>query len=480
MNRPGRCCFVFFLLTAASAPAADPPANKEKAAEKWLIDRAMTLSPQAQPRLALRYRLLPTFFDRKPGNAVPIYLRLVHQQNDASRRLWVDVPTEWNKLPLRRLPLEEARKFFKQRNYMVRQLDLGARRQKAEWEYTLDAGNPIELLLPDMQNMRNYVPMLVLRARVALAEKNYPDAVRALETGFAFSQHIAEAPFLISGLVAVAASNIFADAVLEFVEQPGAPNLYWALTALPRPLIGLRKGEDFEYTVMHRQFPDLADLERARTVEQWDEALKRVRTERNRLTLLDREAKPLPAGTTPDEPASKSPDLATARRYLTEQRKLPAERVKEMPPAQVLMLWMAATFQDFSDDVFKTTYLPFVQSRPLFAAANKRLKADPDDEGHRLAKWLLPAMGKVRLAQNRLDRRIAALRVIEALRMHAAAHGGKLPDKLADVTVVPVPNDPGTGKPFAYQRDGGTATLSGTLPGEPLEHNGLRYRLTIR
>src|SRR5258708_1859076 len=135
MNRPGRYCFVFFLLAAgASAPAADPPANKEKAAEKWLIDRALTISPQAELRPALHYRLLPTSFERKPGNAVPIYLRLVHQQSDANRRLWVDVPTKWNKLPLDRLPLDEARKFLDERSYMLRQFDLGARRQKAEWE----------------------------------------------------------------------------------------------------------------------------------------------------------------------------------------------------------------------------------------------------------------------------------------------------------------------------------------------------------
>jgi hypothetical protein len=84
------------------------------------------------------------------------------------------------------------------------------------------------------------------------------------------------------------------------------------------------------------------------------------------------------------------------------------------------------------------------------------------------------------LAQTRLDRRIAALRVIEALRLHAATNGGNFPDKLADVTVVPVPDDPGTGKPFDFQADGKTATLSSTVPGEPLEHNGLRYRLTLR
>jgi hypothetical protein len=93
---------------------------------------------------------------------------------------------------------------------------------------------------------------------------------------------------------------------------------------------------------------------------------------------------------------------------------------------------------------------------------------------------LLPALHKVLAAQNRLDRRIAALRVIEALRMHAAANNGQLPEKLSDVKVVPVPNDPGTGRPFEYRREGRGATLTGRIPGEPLDKNGLRYRITVR
>ena len=50
----------------------------------------------------------------------------------------------------------------------------------------------------------------------------------------------------------------------------------------------------------------------------------------------------------------------------------------------------------------------------------------------------------------------------------------------APVTIVPVPNDPTTGKPFEYRRDGTTATLTSRIAGEPLEVTGLRYRVTLR
>ena len=66
--------------------------------------------------------------------------------------------------------------------------------------------------------------------------------------------------------------------------------------------------------------------------------LERVRKDLERIVAADRTSKPLPADTTAADPASKSPDLAAARQYLTQQRRLPAARVKQMPPAQVLVL----------------------------------------------------------------------------------------------------------------------------------------------
>jgi hypothetical protein len=71
----------------------------------------------------------------------------------------------------------------------------------------------------------------------------------------------------------------------------------------------------------------------------------------------------------------------------------------------------------------------------------------------------MPSIHAVRGAQVRLDRDVAALRVIEALRMYAAEHNGKLPKSLDEMTAVPVPRNPATGKPFEYRLNGTTAVL---------------------
>src|SRR5262249_12975418 len=102
-----------------------------------------------------------------------------------------------------------------------------------------------------------------------------------------------------------------------------------------------------------------------------------------------------------------------------------------------------------------------------------------DTEAARLPRDLIPALPKVAMATNRLDRRFAALRVIEALRLYAFAHDGQLPEQLSQITAVPVPNDPGTDKPFDYKRDGPNAVLISRVPDQPPEY-GQRYRLEIR
>jgi hypothetical protein len=87
-------------------------------------------------------------------------------------------------------------------------------------------------------------------------------------------------------------------------------------------------------------------------------------------------------------------------------------------------------------------------------------------------------MSKVQNASARQERRFAALRVIEALRLHAAANGGNLPDKLDAITEVPLPIDPITGKPFEYTRTDDQAVLLG--PSLWKDHiDMLRYELRM-
>jgi hypothetical protein len=464
------------VLLAPALRAQDKP-KPDKPASPWAIDRALSVAPQGAPVPALKYRLLPLSSTLKEGNAVPIYLRLVHEQSDATRKYWTETPKPWNLQPVDKIPLGEARKFLQKHRYLLRQLEVGARRRTVEWDYTLEEPDPISLLLPDVQWMRNYPPIIILQARLALAEGNFTAAAHHLETGFAFARHVGEGPTLINKLVGFTIAMGFASAVADFVERADAPNLYWALTALPRPLIDQRRSLEWEYRVVELQIPELDDLDRERSAEQWDDALRRVRTH---LRGLSKGEKFFPKDCAPGDPATKSPDLPVARKLVARTRGLKAEQIEAMPASQVLLLYIMATYREERDDWYRASYLPYPQGRPLFEAAEKRLRDGPAAEGRVPARLFLPALNKVMSAQARVERNLAALRIVEALRMYAAAHDGKLPDKLDDVTEAPIPSDPGTGKPFEYSRESNTATLVSQVPRDPIPNNGVRYRVTIR
>ena len=64
-----------------------------------------------------------------------------------------------------------------------------------------------------------------------------------------------------------------------------------------------------------------------------------------------------------------------------------------------------------------------------------------------------------------IDRKVAMLRVVEALRLHAGRR--RLPQKLDQVTIVPIPVDPMYGKAFEYTLKGETAeAFGGCSPGQ--------------
>jgi hypothetical protein len=90
----------------------------------------------------------------------------------------------------------------------------------------------------------------------------------------------------------------------------------------------------------------------------------------------------------------------------------------------------------------------------------------------------VPAMEKTYHAVARLDRRVAGLTAVEAVRLHAAGAGGKAPAALADVTAVPVPADPFTSRPFGYEARADGFTLT-ALEDPASPGAGFRYVVTF-
>jgi hypothetical protein len=129
------------------------------------------------------------------------------------------------------------------------------------------------------------------------------------------------------------------------------------------------------------------------------------------------------------------------------------------------------------EDGVKYYGLPYPQAIRGIDAAIERAKRAPETHGEilPLSSNILPAIRTARSATARNDREIAVLRVLEALRIYGATHRGRLPEQLSDITEVPIPDDPITGRAFQYQRDGDKALLRGPT----FRDVALNYEITM-
>ena len=464
------------LAAFAVALAASPARSADPADEPKVT--ILSVSPKAANPEPLHPRLLPLESERTPGDAVPIYLRLGAEQQDAALKAINDKSTAFLDGPFADFPVAEARGFVDQWAGKLKQIEFAARRKTAEWNYTLDEQreDAIEILLPDVQEMRTWGWLLAIKARVEIAEKKLDEAARTIETGLSMSRQIAEGPFLINALVGTAMAANFLNRVEEFIAQPGAPNLYWPLTALPRPLVSCRKGMDTEHVMGVFLVPEIADPTAKRTEAEWSSLVMRLHGRWNRLAVM------VTQGTEGPKPASPAVDVDFAKfraTALVEAKAVLKDRgitTETMTDDQAIIVAIAAEYRESNDMVFRAYYLPYPEAIPFHAAAAARNKAAKGQVA-KLFALIAPAIGHAHLAEARLDRRVAGLRAVEALRMQAAKDGGKLPETLAKVTIVPVPNDPVTGKPFESRRDGDAVTI--TSPSGPRDP-GLFYRVILR
>jgi hypothetical protein len=141
--------------------------------------------------------------------------------------------------------------------------------------------------------------------------------------------------------------------------------------------------------------------------------------------------------------------------------------------AQVILLNELNMFREVRDGAAKWFFLPYPQAvrglkegdRAIADLARERRAVLP------LAETFLPVVWSCRGAQVRCDRMLATLRVLEALRIHAGANDGQLPERLSDITEVPVPDDPVTMEAFEYELKDGIARLrSPEVNGQTLDY----------
>lgn len=438
----------------------------------------LSADPAAEPKPALRYELLPTGRDRVNGNAA------LHYAKAALARPTVDkarTPEEekklagWEEADLAKLPVGDVKAFLKGYAAAFRELDQGIRCKTCEWT-TAPASGPgaVNDLVAVIPVYRDLARMLALRTKVELAEKRHDDAIGSIRTGLQFAKHLGEGPTLIRTLVAHAVAAVFLTKIDDLISRPDAPNLYWALSTLPRPFIDPRPALDGEDELIDAFIPGLAEVRKGPVAAE------------KALDVAEAAVKVLAEASGGSDPftafGGRLAISGYAKLYHDDAKKELTARgwdkktVDAMPAVQAVLLNTFEVYREFADDHRKWFLTPLSESFDgLEKAATKLKKAQKDRKSDTLLQsflLLLPAVEKVHQTGARTERRIALQRAVEAVRVHAEA-AAELPKALSDVKKVPVPADPLTGKSFVY-----TATADGFTLTSP-ESEGVPKALAV-
>lgn len=468
-----RLCNCYALVLLAPGMARSEVVREEIDGDSHRVVIRMTVTAADEPTPAFKYRLTLRPHELVPGNSVAHYMRAFPE--GGVERVWKFVSEEFGEevddwytnTPMSQLPTERfvaaAAPFS---SLIENHMAPGSRCRNTDWGVSfVDIKGPdvIAFLLPEIQAMRSIGRAVSLRTRLAIFEHRYEDAIELLRMNYRLGRDVGTQPILVSGLVGVAICNITTDNAEDLIAAPGSPNLYWALTELPRPQVSFRDALRLELAIGPRMFDMLDDPEsKTRTAEEWNAVWRR---DANLAQQFEYWRGPKESVASMFAPlASGLTGYSHAKGRLVDWG-YTAEQVEQMAVGQVLSIYSARVYQIFADDIEKVAYFNYPTAKQYEARAQNlderaNLLGDgPNREIIPIAMQLLPAVTAAQSAVVRSQRDLDALRVIEALRMHAAKNDNALPKTLDEVTCVPVPKNVATGEPFHYRLDGDTAVL---------------------
>jgi len=474
-----RSCSLLAVLSLAAFAHAQPGVEPKDGK----ITIPLTLSPAPLPKPLSRFYLTPQYKEMQPGNRVPTYMKAYMEQQNFFSREPMLLREKWNSMTLAELPLDDIRKsgaigglahLSMGTGRPLSDVDEASRLLTSDWQVWFNIRRDgIGLLLPEIQKMRELAGVLKVRMRFEIATKDFEKAAYSARTYFGLAQSFETHPTLIASLVGIAIESICLNALEEMIAQPGCPNLYWSFAEIPAEGLNLRTAIQGEKLLCETMFGSLLNAKGQLP----DAELKKVMAQLDAFVYLSREGEKKPPASSEryGKQAGDAKKVDAARAFLIETGLKPAI-VQVMSPLQAVMTADVRHYEVDLDEFFRVFPLPNAEAAKLGAEMEAALKADPE---RTLSASLLPAANKVRQAQVRLQQRVAYLRVIEGVRMHALDNAGKLPERLADMKLS-IPLDPVTGKAFDYSVKDGSATLSGGNPNPGQASTNRVYEIRIR
>ncbi len=418
------------------------------------------LHPQPASDPWLRHRLWPAPQNRLDHDPMPWVSRaLILMKSNSPANGQDDLDhVQWNELPLEQYPIEEVRESLEKYRVAMGELDRIENAMKVQYDLGLDqfsVHETIGLLLPEFQDMRVLSRLLEMRIRIALVEQRFDDAIRLTRIGFRLAQVAARSTDLLVGrVIGISIAQRMMTVLEVAVQQPGFPNMYWALAALPQEqLFEVRDSIEFESTLFTKLLLDHGDLPQSPIGQiAAAEALRKLADDFHGVLF----------GVSSDPEDDRRQAALMISVYVASH----ADSSRQQMAMDPVFGKRAAEFSG-SEAVLRTISLRLIsirdqwlawQSIPLEIRNGNVWQRSPDlarlqsssDLVDRVASELLPQFVQANYSQ-RAQQQLSRLITLEALRMHVA-QSQKLPESLSLLEPVPAWHDSVTGQPFDYQR----------------------------
>lgn len=444
--------FCFLLLNPASADS------------KEVETIAVTITPRSPSPDLLDVRLLPSAADLEQGNAAPVMLRITWEQQAFMTGKIYEIRD------VSELPFTDAKSQEFPFDHFAGELQRAGRMSDADWEYPLDSDSPWEIMLPDVQGLRNFVGYgmkIWINQRIAKGE--IYEACRGVETQLACVRHIGRTPLLVNQLVAASIGNMALGRVEIIQQQPNCPNLYWSLELLPDSLSNYTEALQRESRMLRQSMPSLGknlpEIGSPQWIKAGDQFIKLMEVSVG-IRYTSTEALALQKQVS----AHAVTQLKSASRFTNED-------IAKMSDSERILRWVLRVNDNLSSRLECVFSLPAPQAIPRLQAISQEITALEKVSGAPGTPFFNNSAG-LYVSLTRFDRHVKVLQVIEALRDHAANNDGELATNLSQLRL-PAPNDPLTNQPFDYKIVEDTAILrwDTDLPGGdgPIKE----YKITV-
>jgi len=431
--------------------------------------KARLITSAAEPIPALRYRFWPSEQELIAGDAKVYFFRNAVSFNSTERNKQLnelflkwegerEAGREPSPIEIRNALLAYRLQFDELETMSLcdhQDLDMQLRNLRGSDVYAI--------LLEEVQISRNIAKLLRWRMAAQAAGGDWDGFSRSARTGYRLAYLVSTGDTLIHNLVGIAITAIITDEVQRAAQHKGAPNFYWALASLPRPMFNLRPALELETSIVERVFPFLAECRKGplpeSTVQTYWESMQKTFREVDQNFMA-----------TVGIVGALSVEEAKANLL---KRGWKPESFKDYPVMQLVLIDLDDTMREQGNRAMKYFLIDDSIADKArtkeYAEFEKWLNSNNSLASH-VARLLFPAIMQVSNAARRVDYILNGAMTKEAIRMHVD-QTGTLPDSLDALETVPALLNPYNGKSFelvvkpTQQKNVVEVALKGEVPG---------------